>query len=680
MEIIKTICGMCHAQCGINVHLHNGRIIEVSGRNDHIFNDLCEKGWALPELVHSPLRITSPLLKINGEFNEVSWDEALDAIARKLAKVKEEYGPEALVVHLGVAFVRSYVQYVARRFSDLYGTPNYTSGISLCFGSRVLADALNFGSHITPQCSKDTKCVMVWGNNPTESMVNLRPEDIYQTVRNGARLIVIDPISTALAKQADIHVQPRPGTDCALALGIINVIIRDGLYDRSFVKRWTVGFNKLAKYAQEFYPEQVEQITWVPAKEIESIARLYSTNKPAAISIYVAMDHSTNGVQAIRAIGALSAITGNIDIPGGNTYLSKRLKTTNIRLPDRVSKKPSISADYPLFSKFVGDEASIVPVIEQILSEKPYPVKALIIGGNNAALTWPNTKKVLQSLGKLDLFVVIDIFMTETAKLAEIVLPGTSFIERTEIRDYNGRGYGLISAGNKALEPVGKSMEDWKIWVELGRRMGYAEYFPWDSEDELLEHLLRPSQFTLEQFRQEPCGIYYEQQEYKKYERSGFNTPSGKVELYSKTLKEYGYDPLPTFHEPIESPASRPDLVDKYPLMFVSGIKRRPYTHSQYRNLPSLRKLIPEPVLYINPKTAVDLDIKDGDWVEVRSLRGPIKLRARHTEDVHPRVVAMLSGWSEANANLLTDDMIRDPISGFPGFRSIMCNVVKIRK
>jgi anaerobic selenocysteine-containing dehydrogenase len=220
-------------------------------------------------------------------------------------------------------------------------------------------------------------------------------------------------------------------------------------------------------------------------------------------------------------------------------------------------------------------------------------------------------------------------------------------------------------------------MEDWKIWAELGKRMGYAEYFPWENAEELITHLLEPTPITLEELRQNPGGIFYAETEFKKYLKDGFRTPSGKVEIYSETLKEYGYDPLPVFHEPIESPVSRPALADKYPLMFLGAGKTRTYTHSQYRNLPSLRKLIPEPLLSINPGTARELGIGDGDWVRVESARGNIELKASLTADVHPGIVAMLYGWSEANANYLTDDMARDPISGFPGLRSVMCRVSK---
>jgi anaerobic selenocysteine-containing dehydrogenase len=679
MKIIKSVCGMCHLLCGIDVCVESGEIVKVSGMREHPFNKLCEKGYAIPELVHSPERIINPLRKINGKFSDISWDEALDFIAGKLTDIKQKYGAKAVVVHTGFSYVRSYAAFVVRRLCDLYGTPNYTSGASICFLARAIAYNLTCGYYLNPHYSAETKCVVVWGNNPIESNVPHHPDNIYDAVRHGAKLIVIDPRATPLAKQADIHAQLRPGTDCALALGLLNVIITEGLYDKDFVKEWTVGFDELAQYAKEYSPQRVEEITWVPAETIRNLARMYAINRPATITMYVAMDHSTNGVQAIRAIATLIAITGNIDTPGGNIYASaQRLSRmlTNLRLEEKVAKDVPVGADYPLFTKFVG-EIQVLPAMEQMVSEKPYPIKALLIAGNNAALTWPNTNKFRRGRDKLDLMVVIDIFMTDTAKMADLVLPGTTFLERPELRDYLGRGLSLVALGNKAIEPIGNSMDDWRIWAELGKRMGYVEYFPWNDAEELLKYLLEPSPISLAELKQKPGGVYYAQTEFKKYLKNGFNTPSKKVEIYSVTLKEYGYDPLPTFHEPVESPISRPDLVAKYPLMFLGGGKTRAYTHSQYRNLPSLRRLVPEPLLEIHAETARSLGIGDRDWVKVVSLRGNVRLRAKLTEDVHPKIVAMQHGWSEANANCLTDDVARDPISGYPGIRSVMCRVTK---
>ncbi len=677
MKIIKTACNMCSRRCGIDVYVDNGKIVKVTGMQEHPFNTLCVKAQAMPELVHSKERLTNPLKKVNGEFREISWNEALDFIADKLTNIRQEYGAKALVVHFGVAFVYSYVEYVAKRFCDLYGTPNFTSGSSFCFQARTIGHRLTCGAHIAPHYSAATRCMLVWGNNPVESDP-VHADVIYSMAGRGAKLVAIDPVATPMAKRADIHAQVRPGTDCALALGMLNVIIAEGLYDQDFVQQWTVGFDRLVDHVKDYPPERVEAITWVKAEVVRDMAHMYATSKPASISLGISMDHCTNGIQAIRAITTLAAITGNLDIPGGNV-ITPPLRLTNLRLVDKLPEGTVVGADYPLFTRY-STEQTMVPLIDQIVTQTPYPIKALLVLGCNPALTWPNSKKIKQGREKLDLLAVVDIFMTDTAKMADIVLPGTSFWERQELKSYHGRGLPLITLANRVVEPVGNAMEESRIFAELGKRMGYAEYFPWADTDGLFEYLFNGTNVTLDQLRRDPAGVYYAGREFQKYLRNGFDTPSGKVEIYSELMAEHGYDPLPTFHEPTESLVSRPDLAEKYPLIFVCGARTVAYLHSQYRNLSSLRRLVPEPSLQINPQTAGDFGIADGDLVKVESPRGSIKVKARLTEDIHPKVVAMQHGWSEANANCLTDDEARDPVSGYPGFRSVLCQVMKVGK
>ncbi|MFC1980124.1 molybdopterin-dependent oxidoreductase [Chloroflexota bacterium] len=675
-KIIKTVCNMCFANCGINVHVEKGKIVKVTTREKHPSHTLCVKAEAIPELLNSKERLTNPLKKVGEKFREISWEEAFDFISERLSEIKRKYGPQAVLVHLGNPFVFSPVEKVVRRFCDLYGTPNFTAGASFCWVARNIGDSLTCGSRVLPSFSPDTRCMLLWGINTTESQQCLRTHEIHALTESRAKLVVVDPRRTALAKEADIHAQLRPGTDCALAIGLLNVIIAERLYDQAFVEDWTVGFDKLAEHVKEYMPEQVERITWVKADIIREMARIYAAGKPACISRGISMDHSTNGIQAIRAINTLMAITGNIDVAGGNVFTPK-FTQTNLRLEEMVPKSVSVGADYPLFTRYVR-EPTVTPAIDQLLSEKPYPIKALLVAGTNPALTWPNSNKFKRGREKLDLLLAIDIFMTDTAKMADIVLPGTSFLERLDLKDYMKRSICLIALADRVAEPVGNSMEDWRIWAELGKRMGFGKYFPWKDSDELITYLLKDTSVSMEQLRQSPAHLaYYARKGYQSYLKDGFNTPSKKVEIYSKMLEDSGYGSLPVFREPAESPISRPDLVDKYPLTFVSGLRTVAYYHSQYRNLPTMRKLVPEPLLEINPKTARSLNIAPGDLVTVESVRGSIRIKVKLTEDVHPEMVTMQHGWSEANANCLTDDEKRDPISGYPGFRSVMCRVTK---
>jgi len=679
-KVVKTICNLCHERCGMNVFVQNGRIIRISGMREHFSHDLCPKGYASSEFVYSKDRLKDPLMKTDGKFHKISWDEAFSYIADKLTEIRTQCGPQALVTHLGVPFVNSHTEYLARRFCDLYGTPNYTSGASFCYLARTIAHLLTFGGRAIPNWidSPDTGCIIIWGNNLTESNDPFPGYRLYEFLDRGTKLMVVDPRRTELAKNASLHAQIRPGTDGALALGMLHVIINEQLYDRDFVERWTVGFDALADHVQNYPPEKVEKITWVESNLISKMARTYASNKPAQIAQGISMDHCTNGIQALRAIAILTAITGNLDVPGGEVF-TPPLRLANLRVPQEKPGNdiPGIGAAHPVFSKFVGEE-QVTPVIEQMLTEDPYPIKGLIINGCNPALTWPNTHKFSKACEKLRFFMVIDIFMTETAQMADIVLPGTSFLERDRIKDYATRGLSMAALANQAVKPIGSSMLDWQIWAEMGKRIGYGKYFPWKNTEELFEYLLDPTGIDLHQLQISPSGTYYAKREFRKYLRDGFNTPSRKVEIYSQLLEDYGYDPLPTHHEPSESPESRQDLVDSYPMLFIGGPKKIYYTHSEHRNFPALKRYVPEPTIEINPQAAARLGIENGDRVQVDSPRGTIFTKAELTADVHPRVLVMQHGWAEANANLLTDDKACDPISGFPGFRSVLCRIKKM--
>ncbi|GAH46427.1 unnamed protein product, partial [marine sediment metagenome] len=349
---------------------------------------------------------------------------------------------------------------------------------------------------------------------------------------------------------------------------------------------------------------------------------------------------------------------GNLDIPGGDTYDSP-LPQTSLRVKGRVAVDEAIGAQYPIFNKFVS-ETSAMPVADAIITGEPYPVKALIVQGCNPLLTWPDSHKARQAFEQLDLLVVSDLFMTETAKMADIFLPAAAFLEKKGIMDYATKGIPLIIMGQKAVEPPPDCKEDWQLWSELGKKMGYADYFPWQDTDELFAYLLKPTGITLEQLEQNPGGIFYGDYDHRrKYEEEGFNTPSGKVEIFSPTLAAYGYDPLPTFI-PLEKPS------EQYPFTLISGTRTIAYTHSRYRDIARLKKLAPQPLVEINPEPAEKLGIADSEPVIVESPKGSITLKAKITPDILPQVLSLQHGWEEANANLLTDNEPHDPISGYP--------------
>lgn len=678
-RIVKTVCNMCTNHCGIDVYVQDGKIVKVRGMDEHPFHHLCVKPAAYPELIYSKKRLTAPLKKVNGEFKEISWDEAFTIIVDKLARIKEQYGAQSVIPFAGNGLGCRSTPKIVRRFGEAYGTPNFITGGWTCFGARVMAFKLTLGSYPNADYSEDNRCMMLWGTDPQASSAPER-HDMNVSAGRGGKLIVIDPVATPIAKKADLHAQVRPGTDCALALGIVHVIVGEKLYNKEFVEKWTVGFEKLLEHVKAYPPETVEEITWVPAETIRNIARMYAQNHPACVSVGVSLDHSSNGIQAMRAIAVLMAICGNLEIPGGNiTHPGVALK--NLNLPERVVKAVPIGTDFPLFIELRKQQTG-TRLTETILTEKPYPIKAVLVIGGNPLVNWPNTNKVKKAFKKLDFLLVQDLFMTDTAKMADIVLPAASDLETEDLRAtyFDHNSLPLIVKSNKVIEPIGKCMEDWKIWAEIGRRMGYAEYFPWNTSDELLREMLAPSNITLEQLNESPGGIIYSERKLQYYLKEGFKTPSKKVEIYSETMDKLGYDPLPTFHEPVESPASRPDLSQNYPFVFMAGSRTKGYTHSRFRELESLRKLYPDPLVEINTSTAESLGIKEGDWVRVESPRGHVKAKVRLTLDVPLKLIILISGWSGetgANANCLTDNEAVDPVSGFPEFRALLCNVLK---
>jgi len=594
-----------------------------------------------------------------------------------LTEVKEKYGAKAMATHVGNPFIGTPVGRVASRFCSLYGTPNHTSTASLCFAAGAMGHGLTIGNRLQRlfPSFENSRCIVLWGYNPQESnicdMVQITPAR-----KSGAKLIVIDPRKTPLAREADIYAQIRPGTDLALALGMINVIIAEQLYDKDFVQNWTVGFDKLAEHVKKYSPEEVEKITWVRADTVREIARMYSTNKPAAIAQGVSLDHCLGGVQNSRAAAILMAITGNLGVPGGNIYLSS-LKMTQLRVKGNVNKDEVVGIDYPVYSRFVG-ETTCLPIADAVISGKPYPIKAMIVHGSNPALIWPDSNKVKQALSQLDFLVVSDMFMSETAKLADVFLPSVSFWEADVFKDYQFVGLPMAVLANKVVEPLGECRDNWQIWVELGRRMGYAEYFPWQTNDELINDLLEPSGMTIEQLREHPSGVWYGNPGQKqKYLDEGLKSPSGKVELYSEILEGYGYPPLPEFIEPLAALAEAPELAEDYPLILTTGARVSPFTHSRHRNVARLRKLAPYPAVEINTGTAREMGIATDDWVVVESPKGRLRIKAKVTDDIHPRVVSISHGWEEANVNLLTDGDNRDPISAYPAYKSAICRVTK---
>jgi len=686
MEKKHTICHLCSACCPVVVYLKNNKIILVERKIKTRIKEeyFCPKIKAAAQIVYSPNRLKTPMIKEKKDgkifWQEVSWKMALNRITKKLNLLKKEYGAESICWLRGQASDWGAVWHYANRLMNVFGSPNIIGNGSVCHAARDANHTFTYGAMTNPDY-KNSKCIIIWGRNDKDSKPSLYEEIVYAKEK-GAKIIVIDPIQTKLALMADIWLQVKPGYDGILAMSMLHVIISEKLYDQDFVRDWTIGFDKLKDTTSHYIPEKIAKTMWLYPEKIRESARLYAKTKPACIGDGNGIDMHLNVSQTSRAISILRALTGNLDKKGGD-LIPQPVPFKDIQLKEYSPKnvKP-ITSEYPLFNQYdknLGIHTMGV-VTDSILHEKPYPLKGLIIQGANPAVTMANSKRFLEALAKLELIVVIDLFMTQTAKLADIVLPTTTSFEQTRLNlgsMYSNR----VVLQNKTIKWFENCWPDWKIIFELAKKLGYEKEFPWNSVEEAIDEQLSPTAITTEMLRQNPDGILFQKTRYKKYIKQGFNTPTGKVELYSAKLKKYGYSPVPYFQEVWKNQPSFYQEKTHFPLIGISGRRSNNYVHSQFRNIPFLLKREPEPFVDIHPKDAKNKNISDGDKVTIESPNGKIIMKARISNIVHSGSVRIAWGWGEYNSdynlNKLTDDEKKDSITSTTSNRTFMCNVVK---
>jgi anaerobic selenocysteine-containing dehydrogenase len=651
---------------------------------------LCPKGIASLQLVYHPDRLLYPLKrkgpKGGGQWERISWEEAYDLLVSKINEYKNGYGAESIVLGYGTGRDNEAFIY---RFANLLGTPNVLTAGHMCYGPRVSTSIITCGNLPVCDYEGNPKCIMVWGNNAIIS----NPDEykglyLSDALAKGAKLIVVDPRFTKLADRSDLWLQLRPGTDVALALGMLHVIMEEELYDKEFVSNWIYGWNEFVDRVKEYPPWRVSEITWVPEEKIREAARLFAKAKPACIQWGVAIEQSINCVDNNRSLIALAAVTGNLDVPGGMVFyvpppvMNASQFGLHQLLPPEQRKKRLGGEVFKLADAF----AIINPrfVWEAILYEKPYPVKMVFLISSNPVMTRANASMVYEALKKVAFLVVSDFFLTPTAEMADLVLPSATWLEMDYVAEIWKR-HGFALARQKVIQ-VGECKSDHEMLLELGNRLGQKEHW-WPTLREALNAILAPSGLTFEAFLE--IGHLQGKMEYRKYLKKGFSTPTRKVELYSTRMKEWGYDPLPKFREPPESPISRPDLVKDYPYILITGMRPTAFFHSEHRQIPWLRELLPEPLVEIHPETAEKEGIKEGDWVVIESPRGRCYQRAKLTLGIDPRVIgaqhawwfpekeAPEHGWKESNINLLTDNdpSTCDPAMGATNLRVLMCRV-----
>ncbi len=662
----------------MNVLVEDDRITKVEGLKDHPLNKgkLCPKGEKAIELVYHPDRLKYPLKRVNGEWERITWENALTEIAEKLMRLKNEFGPEILSIFSGSIGVENLeMMEMAQRFKGAFGSPNFISVEGICYRMRIRARQMTFGKY--PVEEMDSNLYVLWGHNPEQSDFPLSLA-IEENLARGSKLVVIDPKKIPLAKRADMYLPIRPGTDGALALAMMHVIIKENLYDKDFLEKWTYGFDKLIPHVEAYTPEWAEGITWIPAGDIRKLARLYASVKGASIFQGTnTQDQTANGTQNSRAFSLLQTITGNINNPGG-WVISPRLVLTGLGLP--TERTPIGAEDYSLFYEIWGRKSPYGQVV-CFPESVPKVIKALIVTGGNPAMSLPDSNAFKEAMRKLDLLVVLELFMTETAELAHYVLPGCTHLEKNGLAySYNVcHGIPYLMIRKKAIEPLYESWSEFRFWKELAKKVGFGELFPWETDEEVVELEMKSTRLNYRELREEKvAGANYMEKQYGMDHIKDFSTPSRKIEIYSETLKEVGFDPLPTYREPDQSPLGDPQLFKKYPLILTTGARNLYYTHTQHRNIQGLREKNPEPYAEIHSKTAERYGIRNGDSIIVESNRGKINVKATVNEDIMEQVVSIPHGWpGDANVNLLTDVHCREPIMGYPQMKSQLCSIRK---
>jgi len=707
----KAICGICPAGCWVEVGMSNGKMIDIRQDPTHPLGMICRRGQHAPEIVYSEHRLKHPMKRVGPKgtytFERISWDEAYETIVKRFQAIKRESGPEAVSIYTGRgAFELSLCDMYqpegvavssASNILFPFGSPNTMGVGALCYVSfAMIAPHVTMGRMLINMFTdmENAEMLIVWGANPATDSPPLDMYRLEAAARRGAEIVVIDPRRTETATRTGARWIPiRPGTDGALALSMIEVMIEEELYDEEFAENWCRGFDELRTYVQHFHPAAAESITGVPAETIRDLARRICNATGACPVMYTGLEYSNSGIQAIRAVLTLFALAGHLDAPGGiglamlDTHFPIN-RSCNQQNPDvnlAVAREK-----FPLYTHYRG-ESHASGLLDSLLAGDPYRLRALIIHGASLLTSWPQTSRWREALSRLEFQVCIDRQLTADAAFADIVLPATTMFEINSYMTYGP----IFRLREKVIEPVGEARNDYLIVAELARRLGYGDLYP-QTEESMIRQALNGSGFTLEQVSQSGgwVKISTPMMQYKKWEKGGlrrdgqpgFETPSGKFEISSTTLEEYGYEPLPKYVEPVEGPLGSPQIAEKYPLVFNSGSRTHTAFRSQHHGIKGLVKDNPEPTIEMNPLDAEERGIRSGDLVEVSSPRATVPFRAVVTEDIVKGAVECSMGggtpvgpkpWQEWNVNELTDVTNYDEISGFPVYKSLLCDVRK---
>lgn len=742
------MCGPARTHCSTLCTVRDGRWTNVEGNPEAGNNygrgsrTLCAKGNAAMHTVYSPTRLLYPMKRTGekgeGKFEQITWDEALDTIAAKLKEQKEQYGAESYAV-LSPQFY-AVLGSLGRRFLNVHGSPNYLHS-AICNSQRMFSRLVTIGgpehakaTDTAPGQLGKTKLLVVWGFNSENSAVNQgNPNARMNAKEGGMQIVDIRPMQEGLGAHADYWLPVRPGTDTALALAFLNVIIGEDLYDHDFVENWTTGFDELAEHVTQFTPAWAAEITGLPEEQITEVARLMGTVKPMGINCGNGIgDQANDGHWTVACACLIEAITGNLGIAGGGgagmVMPEPLIKTKGIdlltdRLPESDEDKANgwmagvsklVAPETPrwfqdMMTQESGPTSAYNKGLQSILTEDPYPLRFVFGQSSNPMSATRQPKTIAEALKKLDYYVVMDTAWNSSCDYADIVLPATTQYESADQFATKNSPAGTFIGINQVIsEPPGETRSDWQYYLDLAVKMGYGADF-WDGDiDKMLNEQLDGSGVTLEElrekgyvFKERTDGAKPTEPAYQDYEKMFANLPGGKVQCVNEWIgdKPNAMDTgtierLPVYKGAPESIVGTPDVAAEYPLVISDVHAYRLCNHSYYHDVPYLRELQPEPWVKINPATGAKYGIADGDWMTVESPHGSIKMVARYFEAIAPDVLMTKRGWWEpcdelglpgygsldggSEVNVLYDD----DIANYDGFTSAMAKqtLVKISK
>lgn len=686
VNIVRGACPHdCPDTCALVVTVEDGQAIRVTGANDHPTTDgfLCTKVNRYLERTYSPQRLLYPQKRIGekgeGRFKRISWDEAIETISSKFKELAE-VDPQAILPY-SYAGTMGLVQgeSMDRRFFHRLGASLLDRTICASAGAAGYKATVGASIGTDPERFDEAQFILIWGSNPITSNVHLWPK-IVEARRRGARVVVIDPYRSLTAEKCDEHIAIMPGTDGALALAMINVIIRDGLVDQDYVDRYTLGYEKLVARAAEYDPSIVAKLTGLQEETIVKLAQDYATIKPAVIRLNYGMQRHAGGGMAVRTVSCLPALVGAWRHPAGGILLSTSgsfgMNVKALHRPDLIPNNPRTINMSAIGDALLGyhrtvrySVGSTGHPVEDCLAPLDPPVRAIYVYNSNPVAVAPDSRKVIEGFRRQDLFTVVhEIFQTDTADYADILLPATTQLEQYDVHRAYGHLYVVLN--QPAISPIGEALPNSEVFRRLAGAMGFSDKCFSDSDEDLIRQAIDSPHSNM-------AGISYDKlkqngwvrlnlpERYAPFANGGFHTPSGKCEFYSETLRQQGVEPVPVYVSPRESRQSAPELGARFPLSVISPPAHN-FLNSTFANLPTFLKAEKEPQLDINPIDAEERGIVDGGLVRVYNDRGEVRLRARVTTRARPGVVVALSIWWKklttdgANANDLTSQSLTD--------------------